>query len=51
MKLKLLKLSYSSGTLVLAMSLSVQAQGAVDMKKFTCEQLLTGTANANEAAI
>ena len=49
--MKLLKLSYCSAALVLAVSLSAQAQGAVDMKKFTCEQLLNGTANAIEASI
>jgi hypothetical protein len=36
---------------VLALNSATQAQGTVDMKKFTCEQLLKGTPNAIEAAI
>ena len=42
----------AAGTvLALGMTSATQAQVAVDMSKFTCEQLLRGTANSVEAAI
>ena len=34
-----------------ALSSTAHAQGVVDMKKFTCEQLLSASANSIEAAI
>lgn len=40
-----------AGALVLGMTSVTQAQVAVDMSKFTCEQLLRGTANSVEAAV
>lgn len=46
-----LKLLISSAALVLGMTSIAQAQVMVDMSKFTCEQLLRGTANSTEAAI
>ena len=36
---------------VLGMGSAARAQGTVDMSKYTCEQLLKGTANSIEAAI
>jgi hypothetical protein len=36
---------------VLGVSSTAQAQGTVDMSKFTCEQLLAGSGNSIEAAI
>ena len=37
--------------LVLSMNVTAQAQGTVDMSKFTCEKLLQGSGNSIEAAI
>ena len=46
-----LKLSVFCATITLAMSSAPQAQQRVDLKNFTCEQLLSGTPNAIEASI
>ena len=37
--------------LVLGLTSTAQAQGTVDMSKFTCEQMLQGSGNSIEAAI
>ena len=37
--------------LVFAMNAAAHAQARVDMKQFTCEQLLSGSSNAIEASI
>jgi hypothetical protein len=46
-----LKFLVSSAALALSMTSIVQAQVTVDMSKFTCEQLLSGTANSVDAAV
>jgi hypothetical protein len=46
-----LKYPVVGASLVLAMSSTTQAQVLVDMSKFTCTQLLSGSPNAIEAAI
>src|SRR6478609_10627941 len=43
--------SMVAAAVVLGMTSMVQAQGTVDMSKFTCEQLLAGSGNSIEAAI
>lgn len=46
-----LKTMVASTALVLVMNSAPQAQVMVDMSKFTCEQLMRGTANSIEAAL
>ena len=46
-----LKYAFFGTSLVLGMSSAIQAQVMVDMSKFTCNQLLSGTPDALEAAV
>jgi hypothetical protein len=49
--MKSLKLLIPAAALAFGLVSTAQAQGTVDMSKFTCEQLLAGSGNSIEAAV